>query len=220
MSGAAEKLDIFVKVAAAIAALYGSIKFGLRIHRRIANGVATEVENRIDKKLDDKLDPILKELRPNGGSSLADQVNNVLRKLEHHSGRVKAFNRDTSEGMFESDATGACVWVNRTYCRITERTESEVLGWGWLNIVHPDEVEEIRKHWELCVEEAREYTRIQRYVTPAGEEILCNVRAQPIKNDKGELLSFMGFVRVQSDCMIPTERCPVRRAEDGGQNAH
>lgn len=220
MSGAAEKLDIFVKVAAAIAALYGAIKFGLRIHRKIANGVATEVESRLDKKLDTKLEPIIKQLQPNGGSSLADQVNNVLRKLEHHSGRVKAFNRDTTEGMFESDASGSYVWVNRTYCRITECTESEVLGWGWLNAIHPDETEEVRKHWEACVEEKREYTRIQRYLTPMGEEILCNVRAQPIKDEKGELLSFMGFVRVQDNCDVPSERCPMRRAEDGGTNAH
>lgn len=220
MSSWPDKLDIFVKVAGAVAAVYAGLRFAFKMHKRIASGVATEVESRLSKQLDDKLEPVLKELRPNGGTSLADQVQNVLTKLEHHSGRVRAFNWDTFEGMFEADKTGSYIWVNRTYCRIMERTESEVLGWGWLNTLHPDEADDAHEMWLACVAEARECMRVMRYITPDGEEILCNVRARPIKDSKGNLLSYMGFVRRHKDCSTPVEYCPVRKNEERNSNAH
>lgn len=217
---AAEKIEAVGKIAGALVAFWGLFKVGLKVHRLIASAVGKDVEARLSLKLDEKLEPVLKELRPNGGTSLADQVTTVLRKLEHHSGRVRAFNRDASEGMFETDSLGACAWVNRTYCRMTERAESEVLGWGWLNIVHPDEVEEVEAHWKACVKDHREYVMTQTYVTPDGKEVLVSVRAQPIIDGNGQLLSYMGFVRLAGECAIPAERCPIRRAEEGGPNAH
>lgn len=216
----ADKVDAAGKVAGGLLSLWGLFKLAFHIHKKIAASVAKDVDDNLSKKLDEKLEPVLKELRPNGGSSLADQVQAVKTMLEHHSGRVKAFNRDTTEGMFESDATGFCTWVNRTYCRMAQRTEDEVLGWGWLNILHPDEVDEVREHWARCVRDGREYTRSERFQTPDGEEVVVTVRAQPIKNSAGRVLGFIGFVRYAGECVIPADRCPIRRAEEGSTNAH
>ena len=217
---AADKFETAGKVAGGVLGVWGILKLAFGIHKRIAAGVAKDVEERLGTKLDEKLAPVLKELRPNGGSSLADQVQVVITKLEHHSGRVRAFNRDAHEGMFESSPTGECVWVNRTYCRITERTESEVLGWGWLNTLHPEDEEAVREHWNDCVKEGRDYSRTQRFITPSGETILASVRAQPIRDSKGNLLGLMGFLRKVEDCNVDVEHCPLRRADEGGTHAH
>jgi PAS domain S-box-containing protein len=216
----ADKLEAVAKLAGLFAALWAGFRTAVRIHSKIAHSIAQDVEERMGRKLDEKLEPVMKELRPNGGKSLADQVQMVLTKLEHHSGRVRAFNRDTAEGMFESDPNGACVWVNRTYCRITERTEDEVLGWGWLNILHPDEFKTVREHWDSCVALGREYSRVQRYVTPSGEDVIVTVRAQPTKDSHGKVLGFIGFVRLANDCPVSKDRCPVRRAEEGDTGVH
>jgi len=51
--------------------------------------------------------------------------------------------------IYQSDATGQCVYVNAALCELFEVTEQEALGLGWFNRVHPEDRERVaagRRH--------------------------------------------------------------------------
>ena len=44
-----------------------------------------------------------------------------------------------------SDPTGACTYLSRSWYEFTGQTEQEALGFGWLDVIHPDDRERTRE---------------------------------------------------------------------------
>lgn len=81
---------------------------------------------------------------------------------------------------FECAADGSNTYVNQTYARWLGVGKSELLGWGWVNFVHPDDRDAVRREWDLCRAEHRVYNRRHRIVDSDGDAILVDTLATPI----------------------------------------
>jgi len=65
----------------------------------------------------------------------------LLSDLGEHFGvaeRLRAINDTVPVGVFCNDLSGRCEWVNSTYCTMTGRTEAELLGDGWRDVLLPE----------------------------------------------------------------------------------
>ncbi len=194
---------------AVLGGLWAALKVAVKVHNTIAASVTAPIMAKMDEQIeagkvrDQKMDELTaavqevqKEVTPNGGGSMKDEIRAILSRVDTSIARFLAFNEDAEVGQFITDCHGRCTWVNRTYCRITGRTDSEVLGWGWLSSILENERDSVHEEWEATVAEERNYERVQHYVRPDGEIVAAAVKARPITNAQGKVIEFVGFVCV------------------------
>lgn len=139
----------------------------------------------------DKIDKIFYEITPNGGDSIKDVVNSIREGLAQVNARQRAILADTDDAIFEADASGSCIWVNRTFSRITQRMPTELLGRGWYNAIHEPDRKDVVSAWTTAIEERIELSMSFRFETTAG--ILTHVRLRSYKMTdlKGEIIGYL-----------------------------
>jgi PAS domain S-box-containing protein len=149
---------------------------------------------------------IAAEVRPNGGSSLRDAINRVetnntaiADSVGLIAGTLRAnMDTDPSRGMFECSPDGQNIWVSKTYCRWLNRTEGELLGFGFLSCIHVDDRETVREEWEHARRDVRPYGGRMRLLRTDGSVLLVDVAAVPLLRD-GKAQRWTGSVRKAVD---------------------
>lgn len=137
---------------------------------------------------------IANQLVPNGGSSIKDALNRIENRQTLSDQRIKVLMSDTSNAIVEYDKDGVCTWVNWQYCRLTGRTPMEVLGYGWINSIHPEDRDDVRREWERSVEESRSFEMSYRKMTHDGEIVPVTVRSHVMLGAKQEVVGFIKVV--------------------------
>ena len=142
-------------------------------------------------KGNENIDAILKELRPNGGSSLKDQIYRIENNIDILDVKVAAVALATNVGYWKSDANGKAIEVGRYLCSILGRTEAEIKGSNWVTIIHPNDREAVKSEWDSAVEDGRDFEMVYRFVKPDGsiQKVKGSAHAM-FKDDK--LIGFFG----------------------------
>lgn len=125
---------------------------------------------------------------PNGGGSLMDSVKRteaavaVLTEQVDLMSQTMWVENDSEDeiGRFHCNAAGESTYVNQCYARWLGVGKSELLGWKYFNFIHPDDVDRVRRHWQTCRSEHRQYRMRHRIVAADGEVIEVEVNATPI----------------------------------------
>lgn len=92
-------------------------------------------------------------------------------------------------GIFWADAEGAGVFVNDRFCEITRRTRDELLGYGYRDAVHPDDLDRLFPVWQAAVEAGERAGDQLRFVLP-GEEVWASITVAPVSSD-GEVIGYL-----------------------------
>lgn len=95
---------------------------------------------------------------------------------------------------FECDSTGACTYANRTYARWLGVGKADLIGWNWINYLHPDDRIAVRHEWDACRQEHRIFSKRYRLVDDDGEEILVDTLVTPIP-DAPPAKQWLGMMR-------------------------
>lgn len=125
---------------------------------------------------------------PNGGGSLMDSVKRTETAVGALTEQVDLVvqtmwaenDSDDDIGRFHCNGAGENTYVNQLYARWLGVGKSELLGWNYLNFVHSNDVDRVRRHWEICRSEHRQYRIRHRMVAADGEIIEVEVTATPI----------------------------------------
>jgi PAS domain S-box-containing protein len=67
-------------------------------------------------------------------------------------------------GIFQTDATGACTYVNKRWCEITGLTEEQALHEGWLHAIYIEDRHRVLREWYKAVESKRELKLAFRFM--------------------------------------------------------
>lgn len=143
---------------------------------------------------DQKLNQILLELNTNGGSSIKDQLNRIESRQLFSEHISKATMASLGIGCWKSNSDGQFIEASSLFCRITGRTETEILGSTWSTWIHHDDRENVFDEWMRCVEEEIEFSMDYRYVRPDGTIVPCHGSSYPIFNDKKQIIGFLGIL--------------------------
>ena len=143
-----------------------------------------------------KIDFIFEELKPNGGASIRDAINRIEEGLNAARGMQRALLADHEDALFETDVNGNCIWMNRTYSRLVERTPAELIGHGWQNAIAQEDRKGLVEEWYAAVLEDREFVRDFSFETPSGRKIPVKVRSYKIPNADGVSMGYLGYVKV------------------------
>lgn len=149
---------------------------------------------RIDN-LDTKLDLILGELKPNGGSSLKDQLNRLEASVSISEAQRLLILDANPNGVWTSDTDGNLVWMNNTLKVRCGATLDEVEGTGWINIIHPADRKLVLDEWEQAVKYKRVFNLHYRLTNlQTNQPITVHGVATPAKSYDGSVVGFNGVI--------------------------
>lgn len=143
-----------------------------------------------------KIDKIHSEFYTNGGSSMKDSMIRIENSLTAVSQKQYVYLLEHELGIFETDGDGNFIDVNRTYCRMIDRTENECRGTNWLHFVHHDDRDEVEDEWNRAVKGGRDFRMAYKIVISSGKELEVFMSAHPMRNKvNGIIIGFMGTIK-------------------------
>ena len=101
-------------------------------------------------------------------------------------------NIDVAE--FTCASEGNVTYVNQTLARWLGVGKQELLGWGWINYVHIDDRDRVRREWMACVKEHRTLSVHYRLVEADGGITNVHAVATPIP-DAPPARQWVGVIR-------------------------
>jgi hypothetical protein len=91
-----------------------------------------------------------------------------------------------------ADAEGSIYWYNQRWYDYTGTTLSEMKGWGWQSVHHPDLVERVKLEFSGAIAKGEPYEDTFLLRSKSGEFRWFLTRAVPIRNDLGEIVQWFG----------------------------
>ncbi len=91
---------------------------------------------------------------------------------------------NTPDGRMEGDQPG---WE-----KFTGQTRREYEGFGWANVVHPEDAQSSIDAWNQAVAERRMFVFSHRLRRADGEWRQCSIRAVPMLDDAGAIIEWVG----------------------------
>jgi len=148
-----------------------------------------------------KIKAIYLLLVPNGGSSLADTINQIRENQQIGQTRTQIlWEHQPGVGYYECDAeTGLCTHANNTLTDLFGLSLEEFLGFGWLRAVESQvERDRIYKSWIAAVKDRIPY-EVEYFINVRGTRTKVKTRAWACRDKKtGKTLKMFGTLEVVS----------------------
>lgn len=177
----AEYLGIIAGICGSLIGIY---KFGKFLHKKFIKPIFNFFEA-VDNSIDilSKMDY---EFTSNGGKSIKDAINRIELRQISQEHRIHAILSHWPLAFFESDSNGMCIWVNKTYSRLTGKSIDELRGNGWLNVIAEEDREKVSKEWFSSIDQQREFSLKYRIITATGKiiPVICHSSLVYDKNNK------------------------------------
>jgi PAS domain S-box-containing protein len=104
---------------------------------------------------------------------------------------------------FTGDATGEQVVPLPEWQAFTGQTDAEMLGTGWADAVHPDDLAASDAAWKLAVATGSTFKRQERIRRRDGVYRTMQVRAVPSRDAEGNILEWVGMHTDITDRLRP-----------------
>lgn len=149
--------------------------------------------------ISEKIEKVSKELQPNGGGSIKDQIKQIANDI-----KIIRVERDATfylskEPSFKSDGKGHYTSINYALSQLVGVSESELLGLGWLNYIALEDKDRIWEEWENIIESGKEISLFYGIKNPTTMEVIPVKCRAVINRDNDKILSVIGTIE-------PTEK--------------
>ena len=91
-----------------------------------------------------------------------------------------------------ADAAGGVTYYNKQWLDYTGMNFEELKDFGYHKIMHPDEVEEFKKRFQIAAETGNDLEMEMRFMNKEGEYKWHLNRASPVKDDGGKIKFWIG----------------------------
>lgn len=183
------EVQISVDAAAVTLGIFGSIAF---VYKKAIVPMFRWTSSMVNSL--EKIDNIHEQMFTNGGSTLRDAVNRIEYRINLLEKKQGIYILDTPHGVYESNEDGEVTSVNRTMCRLTGKTENEILGNGWLTSVAEHDRERVDDAWKYAIVNNIEFKTIYDMISSDGDMFKVRTQANPIKTSDGKLIGYIGII--------------------------
>ncbi len=139
----------------------------------------------------DEQDQLIGFLGINRDISDKKQAEADLRESEE---RYQTLAKISPVGIFRTDLNGDTTYVNPKWCEISGLSPEEALGDGWLNVVHPDDKENLVKGWQQSTQRKKISIADYRFVRPDGATVWVMGQAVPETNSENQIVGYVGTI--------------------------
>ena len=113
----------------------------------------------------------------------------ALRESEQ---RWRSLTEALPQMVWSATPDGACDYFSKQWTQHTGVPESDLLGWRWLQVLHPDDREPTRTFWTDSVAGRGPYDVEYRVRRSDGEYRWFKTRGVPIRDDAGNICKWFG----------------------------
>ena len=106
--------------------------------------------------------------------------------------RLHAFVEATAQVVWTADESGRLMEVNQPMMELTGLDVEQIRGWGWVELVHPDDRDRVVSLWEGFRESKQPAELEYRVRLKDASYRWLNARAVPVYDDKGRFLEWIG----------------------------
>ncbi|BAY31849.1 two-component hybrid sensor and regulator [Nostoc carneum NIES-2107] len=98
-------------------------------------------------------------------------------------------------GIVRFDAQGNCIYVNERWCEMTGQPTQAALGMGYLDVLHPEDRDQLLMEWSQWVQLSqprRLFQKEGKYIRPDGNINWFSGYALPEINPEGNVVGYVG----------------------------
>ena len=106
--------------------------------------------------------------------------------------RYRALVEATSTVIWYATPTGELSLVENQWNQVSEQGAQEILNWGWLEVLHPDDREQTKRLWQEALQNKSAYSTEFRVLTREGEYRWFAVSGVPLFDDEGNVREWIG----------------------------
>jgi PAS domain S-box-containing protein len=96
------------------------------------------------------------------------------------------------EAAWIANADGWIYWYNRQWFSYTGTTPSEMVGWGWQTVHHPDTLPDVLERWKLSIATGEPFEMVFPLRGADGVFRPFLTRVRPWRDDKGKIRRWFG----------------------------
>jgi PAS domain S-box-containing protein len=141
-----------------------------------------------------QLNRIEAELHSNGGTSLRDEIRQIISTQFKFEAHLNASMNVHQVALFRTDALGGVIASNRAHQILTGFNVLQLQGDGWINVICPDDRERVMKAWKGAVAAKREFSEDICYVKPDGTPYDVHVTVYKEQCSRGDVQGYVGVV--------------------------
>ena len=133
----------------------------------------------------------------------------ILREAEE---RYRALIEATTTTVWHATPDGALSFVGDHWTNVSGQSVDEILKWGWLEAIHPDDRERTIEVWQASLQNKSLYKTEFRVLTTKGKYEWFAVNAVPVFDAKGNVREWVG-VNTNINEQIENEEA-LRKSEE------
>ena len=139
-------------------------------------------------------------------ATIHHQLQDELRERQQAEAQLKASEQRYASlaaaapvGIFRTDTTGKCTYVNARWCQITEQTPEEAAGEGWKQGFHLEDRDRIAAALDLSILGKRPFFLEYRFQRSNGSIVWVYAQSEPEQDAEGNLIGYVGTITDISD---------------------
>ncbi|WP_414529188.1 ATP-binding protein [Nodularia chucula] len=127
-------------------------------------------------------------------STIHSAIKNIhlSRKLQRSEERYRYLSNLIPQIVWICNIHGEYEYVNQRWCEFTGQRISQALGFGWKQIIHPDDMQLAISEWMKALQRGEPDEQEIRYRKFDGSYRWYLIRAVPIKNEQGKVVQWFG----------------------------
>jgi two-component system, chemotaxis family, CheB/CheR fusion protein len=96
--------------------------------------------------------------------------------------------------LWSSDPSGSADWFNRRWLEFTGRSIEAAQGFGWIEVVHPEDREESLRNFRSAVASGKPFVQQHRIRGKDGSHRWFLARAEPRRDEAGRIIQWLGAI--------------------------
>src|SRR5687768_10894771 len=113
-------------------------------------------------------------------------------ELRRSEARYRSLVTATSQSIWTVDAQGKAYQDAPWWRALSGQAIEEIADDGWLDVVHPEDRERVRRSWNQSVTNGIPYTEEYRIRPRHGAERIVTVSGVPVRDDSGQIVEWIG----------------------------